>query len=422
VSRRLSISAVVAAATLPRLAVVLVEQDQVIGGLPEKSDRFARTLVESGTFGFIVGVPSGYTQPLYAFFLAPQYWLFGHSWAAVGVSQTVVAAGTAVLVYLIGERVVSARVGLVAALLSTLHPYLIWHDVHVNREVLDSFLAALVTLLVVIAGERTSIRLAAAAGAATGLAVLGNARLAMLPVALAAYLAWSRSPRREAVLVAGALVAAAALVVAPWVVRNRVSVGCYAITTDARALWKANNPATYGVLAGGGWIDQVPELPGGPPWPELAADRTAAGRPTTVDECAQMRLYRDEVLRFWRDHPGEKARLAAQAVRMLWSPVVTVEEDVPAGGLSGLARTVVEPVYFVVVAALALLGLARLRRRFLALTLLLLAYGTVMAMVFAGTVRYRAPWDFLLCLPAAVTLVHGHAALASRRRRSAVAR
>ena len=415
-SRRRAILAVVAAAALPRLAVVLVEREQVIGGLPEKSDRFARTLVESGTFGFLAGVPSGYTQPLYAFFLAPQYWLFGHSWAVVGISQTIVAAATAVLVYLIGERVVSARVGLVAALLATLHPYLIWHDVHVNREVLDGFLAALVTLLAVLATERASVRLAAAAGAATGLAVLGNARLMLLPLALAVYLAWGRSPRRSQLLIAVSVVTAAALVVTPWVVRNRVSVGCFAITTDARALWKANNPATYDILAGGGWIDQVPELPGGPPWPELAADRTLAGTPTTVDECAQMRLYRDEVLRFWRDQPGEKAKLSLQAVRMLWSPVVTVEEDVPSGGLSGLARSVVEPVYFVLVVVLALLGLSRLPRRFLVLTLLLLAYGTLMAMVFAGTVRYRAPWDFLLCIPAAVTLVHAHAALVARRR------
>ena len=29
-----------------------------------------------------------------------------------------------------------------------------------------------------------------------------------------------------------------------------------------------------------------------------------------VDECAQMRFYRDEVVDFWREHPGEKAKLA----------------------------------------------------------------------------------------------------------------
>ena len=56
-------------------------------------------------------------------------------------------------------------------------------------------------------------------------------------------------------------------------------------------------------------MEGVPELPGAPPWPELAADRTISGRPTSVDECAQMRLYREEVLEFWREHPGEKVRV-----------------------------------------------------------------------------------------------------------------
>ena len=53
----------------------------------------------------------------------------------------------------------------------------------------------------------------------------------------------------------------AAAVTAPWVIRNRVVIGCATITTDTRALWKANNPATYDVLARGGWIDDVPDLP-----------------------------------------------------------------------------------------------------------------------------------------------------------------
>ncbi len=110
-------------------------------------------------------------------------------------------------------------------------------------------------------------------------------------------------------------------------VRNDVSVGCATVTTDARALWKANNPATFEILRHGGWIDQVPELAGAPPWPELAADLTLSGKPTTVDECAQMRFYRGKVLHFWRTQPGEKAKLSAQAVWMLWRPTPTDEGD-----------------------------------------------------------------------------------------------
>ena len=395
---------VVAAAALPRLLVLAVERDQILEEFVEKSDRFAQTLVASGTFVFLPGVPSAYTQPLYAFFLAGVYWPFGHSWLAVGLAQTLVAVATALIVFELGRRLRSTSVGVAAALLTTLQPYVVWHDVHVNREILDGFLLAALTLLGLLAFERRSAALGAATGAVAGLAVLGNARLALLPVALAVYVAWPARPVSQALLVGGATVAASVLVVTPWLVRNEVSIGCAVITTDTRALWKANNPATYDVLARGQWIDDVPDLPGVPPWPERAADISRAAA-SAVDECAQMRFYRDEVFDFWREQPGEKARLAGQAVRMLWSPTFSVEDDDPArGGLAETGRQVVEPLYALALYGLAVAGCFFAPRRFLALALLLLAYNTLAATVFAGTVRYRAPFDFLLALLAAFAL------------------
>ena len=193
----------------------------------------------------------------------------------------------------------------------------------------------------------------------------------------------------------------AALVLAPWVVRNKVEVGCYAITTDSRALWKANNPNTYDVLARGGWIDDVPPLPGAPPWPELAADLTLAGQPTTVDECAQMRLYRDEVLDFWREEPGEKPRLARQAVRMLWNPVPRPSRTRAGAAARDIRADASSPRSWSPSTRSRSSASSSLRAHFVALALLLLAYNTLAAMVFAGAARYRAPWDFLLALLAA---------------------
>jgi hypothetical protein len=117
-----------------------------------------------------------------------------------------------------------------------------------------------------------------------------------------------------------------------------------------------------------------------------------------------MRLYRDEVFDFWREQPDEKARLALQATRMLWSPVPS-ESDESGGGLSRAARRIVEPAYVIVLYGLALAGLFLAPARFAALALVFLAYNTLAATVFAGTVRYRVPWDFLLALLAAFTLV-----------------
>jgi dolichyl-phosphate-mannose-protein mannosyltransferase len=402
--RSIPVLVVIAAAALPRLAVLGRERDTILEEFVDKSDRFATTLVEHGTFGFLPDVPSAYTQPLYGWFLAGLYLPFGRSWLAVGLAQVVVAVATALLVFEIGRMLRSTAVGLVAALLTTLHPYVVWHDIHANREVLDGLVLALLVLCALLAYENDSLPMAAATGCVAGVAILGNARLAALPLVLAVYVAWKVRPGVRAGLTVAVLIAGAALVVAPWVARNKVEVGCYALTTDSRALWKANNLNTYDVLDRGGWIDDVPELPGGPPWPELAADLTLAGRSTTVDECAQMRLYREEVLEFWREHPGEKARLAIQATTMLWNPVPS-ESDESGSGLARSARRSVEPAFVVALYALALAGLFLAPRRFVALAVLLLAYNTLAAMIFAGTARYRAPWDFLLALLAAFAVV-----------------
>jgi len=408
------------AAGLPRLAALLYERGVILAAYTDKSDDFALTFLDSGTYGFIPGIPSAYTQPLYGFFLVSIYWV-ERSWVTVGVAHIAVAVATAWLVYAIGRRIASQGVALAGALLATLHPYLVWHDVHLNREILDQAAAAAVVLLTLVAAERgRSLWWAAALGGALGIAILGNARLAAFPLVVGLWVFGRRGWAHEGLAAFLVVCAATALVLSPWVVRNRVSVGCFAVTTDSRALWKANNLNTYEVLARGGWIDDVPPLPGAPPSPQDAgAIYRETGRVVEVDECAQMRLFQDEVIEFWREHPGEKLRLAGQAARLLWQPNVLETEGRPgAGTWRDTARSVVEPAFMIALYAFALVGLVVLPRHFVALALLLLAYQTAVAMLFAGATRYRVPWDFLVALLAA----GGLAVVAGRlsRRRSYV--
>jgi 4-amino-4-deoxy-L-arabinose transferase-like glycosyltransferase len=399
--RRFAYALVAAAAILPRLGVLLHERGTITAAYVDKGDVFARTLIAHGTYGFIPGRPSAYTQPLYGWFLVPLYWIFSRSWVVVGLAQIAVAAATAILVYEIGRRWISPLAGLLGALAATLHPYLVWHDVHMNREILDELLAAAIVLLTLLVLDRRSLPLSLALGAVLGLAILGNVRLVLLPLVVAAFLVATRRPA----LVVAAL-AACAIVVAPWVVRNRVSVGCTTLTTDGRALWKANNPNTLRTLEHGKWIDDVPPLPGAGPSPQDAgAIYAKTGRVVATNECAQMRRFRHLAITWMEHHPGEKAKLAGVAARMLWQPPVTRTEGRSGAGTSlDLGRSVVEPAYMIVLYALALVGLLYVPRRFAALALALLVYDTLTAMLFAGETRYRVPWDFLIALSAAAAV------------------
>jgi 4-amino-4-deoxy-L-arabinose transferase-like glycosyltransferase len=397
--KRTQLWLIAVAAIAPRVVVLVHERKDILTAFTDKSDDFAQTFVHHGTFGFVPGEPSAYTQPLYGFFLVPIYRIFGRHWWAVGGAQILVATATAFLVYAIGARALSRRAGTVAAIVSALNPYLVWHDVHLNREILDQLVGAAFVLCALIAADRRSLPWATAAGVCGGLAILGNVRLILLPVVVAVYLlfraGWGWAPL--------ALVAAATLTVAPWVVRNRVQVGCFALTTDARALWKANNLQTYDLLASGKWIDDVHDPPGHPfPNPEEARDLyRQTGNKVHVNECANQRYYQRRVRRFWRDHPGEKAKLAAQAVRMEWDPRTTASATESG---QGAIRDWAQPLYTSVLFALGLAGAALAPRRFAALALGLLVYQTLAAMVFVGATRYRVPYDFLIALLAAAAL------------------
>jgi 4-amino-4-deoxy-L-arabinose transferase-like glycosyltransferase len=390
-------------AAVPRLAVLLVERNAILTSFTEKSDDLARMFVKTGTFGFVPGHPTAWTQPLYAWFLIPIYWIFGRSWWAVGLIQIAVAVGTALLVYEIGRRFVSKRVGLVAAIVATLNPYLVWHDVHENREIIDQFLAAAIVLLVLILAGRKSLWLAAVLGVTLAVAILGNTRLLFLPIVCCAFLV-GRERRTWAVV--GVVLAGCALALVPWAVRNKVSVGCFTLTTDTRALWKANNPNTYATLAAGKWIDDVPPLPNEPPTPEFAgAYYQAYGKVLPVDECARSSFYRHLVVQFLEKHPGEKVKLAGQATEMLWNPqAIRTEGRAEAGGLVDKLRRWAQPAFSIPLFLLGLLGVFLLPGRLALLGVALLGYQTLVAMGFAGATRYRVPWDFLIALGAAAAL------------------
>ncbi len=200
--------------------------------------------------------------------------------------------------------------------------------------------------------------------------------------------------------------------------RNKLDVGCFALTTDGRSLWKANNPATYAVLASGKSIDDVPPISTNTPendwylWNEH--------RPLQhYDECAQMTQFENKVISFWEHHPGAKAKLMAQATEFLWQPAVRNDEGSSAAtGLVAFMREVVEPLYIIPLYLLALAGLFVVPLPFRVLALCLVVYETAEAWVFAGTTRYRIAWDFVLSLLAAAALARVPWSRLPLRRRS----
>jgi 4-amino-4-deoxy-L-arabinose transferase-like glycosyltransferase len=288
--------------------------------------------------------------------------------------------------------------------IATLHPYLVWHDVHINREIIDQLCAAALVLLTLQVDERPSRGRAALLGIVTGLAMLGNTRLVFIPVVIAAYLLVRRVPATVIALV----LVGAAVAVTPWLVRNDVNVGCLTLTTDGRALWKANNPQAYGLLSSGKWIDDVRRDSPRPPEPGHLTPEEARGRYDASngriilhpDECLEMSFYEHLAFQWVEHHPGAKLQLAGLSEQLFWQPNV-----IETGGSSGgFGKQVAEPAYMIALYVLAAVGLFVVPRAFAALVLLLFAYQSFWAAAFVGATRYRVAFDFLLAVLATAAL------------------
>ncbi len=125
-----------------------------------------------------------FMTPLYSYFLAIVYRLFGRDLFLVRMIQAGLGAATASLVYLLGRDVFDRRVGLLAGLLTASYGALIFYDCSVLLTPLLVFLNVLAVYLLLRADASGKSVHYLAAGGVLGLAAVGRAA-ALLPAAAA---------------------------------------------------------------------------------------------------------------------------------------------------------------------------------------------------------------------------------------------
>jgi len=125
-----------------------------------------------------------YQAPLYSYFLALVYKIFGHNYLASRLFQSVMGAVNCVMIMLVGERLFGRREGLLAGCIAALYGPFIYFEGELLRPVLIIFLALLVILCILRWSESRPVW-AAVAGLITGLSVITRENiLIFVPVAI----------------------------------------------------------------------------------------------------------------------------------------------------------------------------------------------------------------------------------------------
>jgi 4-amino-4-deoxy-L-arabinose transferase-like glycosyltransferase len=192
---------------------------------PDRYDLIAANLIEGNGYRFFPDTAETTIRtPGFVLVLAGIFFAFGKSLAAVKAFNLVVSIITAWLVYRLGLRITSSTaVAVVASLLYFLYPGTILADSRGGIETLFTFSIALFMLLLYRALESKRTTDYAAAGACFGTMMLVKSSPGLFPAALLIYL-FAVRPNGGRVKVELAkfavLVAAAFLVMSPWIIRN----------------------------------------------------------------------------------------------------------------------------------------------------------------------------------------------------------
>jgi len=220
-SRRLrpELVAVVILAFVVRLA--WIRWGVWVGGDAPEYSALAHSIAANGVFGYDGHTPSTARPPLYPAVIALTLLL--HVPSAIYLIQAIVGSATVAVIYGLVNSTFGRRCAAMASLALALAPMTARYSAIAVAETLFTF-------LVVLAMWAWANGFARACGVALGLSVL--TRAVLLPYVLLMGLLWLIPRLRPYIPGAGAIVALALLVVAPWVARN-VAVSGRATVADA---------------------------------------------------------------------------------------------------------------------------------------------------------------------------------------------
>jgi 4-amino-4-deoxy-L-arabinose transferase-like glycosyltransferase len=405
-SFRARLAAIVAGAVALRLLYVLVLARHVPMAGDSQFFHAEANLVADGR-GYIepfldaaygIHVPTAAHPPLYPTVLAGLSALGGDGVLAQRSLGAFVGGAAIVLIALIGRRVGGERAGLAAAAIASIYPLLVAADGAPMSESLYGLLIAAALLVALKLRERRSAGVAAALGALIGLAALTRSEALLLLVLIGLPLT-GRSWRA-----ALALLAACAVVLAPWTIRNLSAFHRFTLIShnDSTVLAGANCPATYYGGDLGGWrFDCISPR-------------------KTLEEGVQAATWRRQGLDYATRHASRwPAVVPVRVLRSwdLWQPRRQLDS---AEGRAKWAEAAGVIVYFLLLplAALGALRLWRRRRGDAAILLAPALLVTLSSAIGYGNPRFRHAFEISIVVLAALAVV----ALAARRAPAAAAR
>ena len=333
---------------------------------------------------------SFHSSPAYPYFLALVYAVFGHSYTAVRIIQSLIGIGSCTLIFFITRKLIGSPQAIISGLIAALYAPSVYFDSELLMISLVVFASLSALALLLTYSERGHAWLSLAAGACLGFGALGKPNLLLFLPAAIFWIWWSAGrlgrPRRAG-RAAALLACGTAIMIAPITIQNYVVAQDFVLTSSNGGInfFIGNNEEALGTFR----IDYSmrADLYGGS---KRYAER-ALGRELRPSEVSSFWFHKG--LEFIRNNPGRELWLLGRKFLLFWNAF-----EIPNHynfyffrRISNLLR--LDPVLFAWVVPFGFLGIFVLRsawRKHLLLYLFAAAY-LVSLLPFFVTSRYRLP-------------------------------
>lgn len=151
-------------------------------------DQWAQRILRGELWGRTVF----YQDPLYAYFLAVVYKIFGHQFTAVRIVQAVIDTATVAVIYQSTRRLFDSLTALVAAAILAVMSPLVYYVALLDKTTVSVFLAAAALALLAEAIAKARASLYGLSGFVFGIAALSRGNLLIVAAAFAPWIAFSR--------------------------------------------------------------------------------------------------------------------------------------------------------------------------------------------------------------------------------------
>ncbi|HUW22555.1 MAG TPA: glycosyltransferase family 39 protein [bacterium] len=343
-------------------------------------DLLGINILKYGQYAFQPGIPTAHRAPIYPLFLSGVYFLFGHSYLAVRIIQSLIGSLTCVAVYFIGRRIANKNVGVIAAIICVFYPFFIYYTGYLLVETLFTFLLAVAVYCLITSVDKPDWKNLSLGGAFMGLAALCKpTAFAFVPFSALSFLVILGIRKVSTYRNIGIFLLFFTITLSPWVIRNHIVF---------RRIIPSTTQLGFALLDGSLLFDAEHQ------WriEQEEQKNPILLKGKELNEIEQNNYFTKEALKFIRNNPKYMMKLALRKFLKFWRLYPHTENIYTYGQSKGLL-VLLSLLSYGILLPFSLLGIIfsiKNWKRFTFFYGLILSF-TIIHLIVWSQIRYRLP-------------------------------